>query len=151
MSVKQTEFIVEGPAGLQRVARFLLDDYSDRRVIAFHGAMGAGKTTLISVLCRLLGAGDSVCSPTFTIINEYVADDGSCVYHFDFYRLKSAREAFDTGAQEYLNSGSYCFVEWPEAAPAILPDDTLHVTILHGDHEQERRIIVGLDMPAYSD
>lgn len=145
---KQTEFLVENPAGLHKVARYLLDEYPDKRVMAFHGVMGAGKTTLISVLCHILGAGDSVCSPTFTIINEYVAGEGACVYHFDFYRLKSAREAFDTGAYEYLNSGNYCFVEWPEVAPEILPDDTLHVTILPGEREQERRVIVGSGVSA---
>lgn len=142
------EFFVRSPEELDAVASHLLASYPQGRVFAFHGAMGAGKTTLIKIICQRLGAGDSVCSPTFTIINEYLASEGALLYHFDFYRLKNSREAFDTGASDILNSGNYCFIEWPEVAPEVLPDDAIHVTILLGEQEMERRILLGEALPA---
>ena len=101
----------------------------DSRVVAFYGNMGAGKTTFISALCRYFGVEDDVCSPTFTIVNEYRTDDGDSIFHFDFYRIDSLKEAVDIGFEEYLYSGSLCLIEWPEKVEPLLPDDTLVVII----------------------
>lgn len=101
----------------------------DRRVFAFHGKMGAGKTTFIKALCHRLGVTDTVCSPTFAIVNEYQSGQGDPIYHFDFYRLKRLSEAYDMGCEEYFYSGHLCLIEWPDIVFDLLPDDTVEVTI----------------------
>lgn len=114
---------------LPEIAGMLLADSGNRRVFAFFGEMGAGKTTLIKELCRKLGVEEIVTSPTFTIVNEYRSGNGEPVYHFDFYRIKSESEAFDLGYENYLYSGNYCFVEWPEKIASLLPANIVTVTI----------------------
>ena len=101
------------------------------RVFAFDGQMGAGKTTFIKKLCEEMGSADVVNSPTFAIVNVYDVERPyrGEVYHFDCYRLKDIREALDFGAEEYLYSGNYCFIEWPEKIEALLPEDTVYVRI----------------------
>lgn len=109
----------------------LLKDHEPHRVFAFDGQMGAGKTTFIKKLCEEMGTLDVVNSPTFAIVNVYDVKrpyKGE-VYHFDCYRLKDIREAMDFGAEEYLYSGNYCFIEWPEMIEALLPEDTVWVKI----------------------
>ncbi len=117
----------------------LLTLFPDKRVYAFHGTMGAGKTTFTKQLCEELGVTDIVNSPSFAIVNVYEFPAGgtleggvqsSEIYHFDCYRLKDIREAYDMGTEEYLYSGSYCFVEWPEMIDSLLPEDTVHITII---------------------
>lgn len=121
---------IETEAELPQAARQLIEAAGDKRLWAFYAPMGAGKTTLIAALCRELGVeADMVASPTFSIINEYVAADGAPVYHFDFYRVESEEEAADTGAEFYFDSDAYCFVEWPEMAGRLIPEDALQVTI----------------------
>ena len=102
------------------------------RVFAFEGQMGAGKTTFIKKLCEEMGTMDVVNSPTFAIVNVYDVEQPyrGEVYHFDCYRLKDIREAMDFGAEEYLYSGNYCFIEWPEMIEPLLPDDTVWVKII---------------------
>lgn len=100
----------------------------DRKVIAFHGNMGAGKTTFIHALCEVKGVKDVVGSPTFSIINEYTFPVGM-IYHIDLYRLKDEEEAMRAGVEDCLYSDHVCFVEWPEKAPGIFPPDTIHVFI----------------------
>mgnify|MGYP003427455570 CR=1 FL=1 len=110
----------------------LLKDHEPHRVFAFDGQMGAGKTTFIKKLCEEMGTLDVVNSPTFAIVNVYDVErpyKGE-VYHFDCYRLKDIREAMDFGAEEYLYSGNYCFIEWPEKIEPLLPDDTIWVKIV---------------------
>ena len=107
----------------------LLSHHPDARVYAFHAPMGAGKTTFISELCRAMGTDDVTNSPTFAIVNVYETNQGNEIYHFDCYRLKDIREALDFGAEEYLYSGNYCFIEWPEIIEPILPNDTVYITI----------------------
>lgn len=102
--------------------------------------MGAGKTTLIKSLCACLGSADVVTSPTFSIVNEYIGVDNK-IYHFDFYRLKNQAEALDMGYEEYFYSGAYCFIEWPEKIPDLLPSDYIRVDIKILD-EVSRQIII---------
>lgn len=106
----------------------------DKKVVAFHGNMGAGKTTFIHALCELKGVTDVVGSPTFSIINEYSFADGM-IYHIDLYRLKDEEEAMRAGVEDCLYSDHICFVEWPEKAPGIFPADTVHVSIEMIDSE----------------
>lgn len=106
----------------------------DRRVIAFHGELGSGKTTLIHALCEVKGVKDVVGSPTFSIINEYYFSEGM-IYHIDLYRLKDEQEAVRAGVEDCLYSDHICFVEWPEKAPGIFPADTVHVFIEVTDSE----------------
>lgn len=115
-----------------------LDAVGDNRLIAFHGHLGAGKTTFIKALCDLLGVVDNVCSPTFTIVNEYRAADGQSVFHFDFYRIDDLREAQDLGLEEYFFSGCFCFMEWPEKIADLLPEEVLDVEIEPIDQNTRR-------------
>ena len=115
-------------AETQAAARQFLQAVGQLGVIAFHGAMGAGKTTFIRALCQELGVQDVVTSPTFAIVNEYASARGP-VYHFDFYRLHQPQEALDIGLEEYLASGRPCLMEWPQVVKPLLPDDTTNVSI----------------------
>ncbi len=109
----------------------ILQKTEPHRVYAFEGQMGAGKTTFIKSLCEAMGTMDVVNSPTFAIVNVYDVEQPyrGEVYHFDCYRLKDIREAMDFGAEEYLYSGNYCFIEWPMMMEALLPEDTIYITI----------------------
>lgn len=109
------------------MAERLLTEFATERFFAFFGKMGVGKTTLIKELCHQLKVVDNVCSPTFALINAYSTEEGEAVYHFDFYRLKSAEEAYDIGYEEYFFSGSYCFTEWTEKIEALLPERYVRV------------------------
>jgi tRNA threonylcarbamoyladenosine biosynthesis protein TsaE len=110
------------------------------KIFMFYGDMGAGKTTLIKALCEALGAAEPVTSPTFSIVNEYIGNSNK-IYHFDFYRLKNQTEALDMGYEEYFYSGAYCFVEWPEKIPDLLPDRYISVKITVTG-QNSRQIIV---------
>lgn len=109
----------------------ILQKTEPHRVYAFEGQMGAGKTTFIKSLCEAMGTMDVVNSPTFAIVNVYDVEQPyrGEVYHFDCYRLKDIREAMDFGAEEYLYSGNYCFIEWPMMMEDLLPEDTIYITI----------------------
>jgi len=98
--------------------------------------MGAGKTTFIKAISSVLGAIDVVQSPSFTIINEYKTSTGDSIFHFDFYRIRKTEEVFDIGYEEYIYSGSYCFIEWPELMEDLLPDDVVKVKIRGKDQRQ---------------
>lgn len=110
-------------------AKAVLDRFGSCGVVAFYGPMGAGKTTLIKEMCAQLGVAEQVTSPTFALVNHYGTDDGSDIFHFDFYRIEKPEEAFDLGYEEYFYSGALCLVEWPEKIEALLPADTLRVRI----------------------
>lgn len=121
---------IESLSQIDEAAQTFLQEIGDRRIVAFHAPMGAGKTTFSSALCRVLGvAEDAVSSPTFALVNEYRTRTGEPVYHFDFYRIESVAEALDIGFYEYIDSGCLCLMEWPENIEAILPEETLHVYI----------------------
>jgi tRNA threonylcarbamoyladenosine biosynthesis protein TsaE len=122
--------LADGIEQLDVVARHFVEHIGDRRVFAFRGTMGAGKTTFIKAICRELGVGDDVNSPTFAIVNEYRSDTlDSPVYHFDFYRIDTADDALRIGVQDYFDSGCLCFIEWPEKISTLLPDDVAWVSI----------------------
>lgn len=114
---------------LDQAARDFLKAIGSRRLIAFYAPMGAGKTTFITAVCRVLGVTDPVCSPTFTLVNEYCLPEGDSIFHFDFYRLRNAAEAIDIGLYDYLDSGCLCLMEWPENIEELLPEETLAVKI----------------------
>ena len=119
---------------IRETARRFIDLMGDRRVFAFNGPMGAGKTTFIRAICDVLGVQDTVNSPTFSIVNEYEAADGRTIYHFDCYRINRMQEALDLGAEEYLYSGCLCFIEWAENIAPLLPDTLVNVNIeVHDD------------------
>jgi tRNA threonylcarbamoyladenosine biosynthesis protein TsaE len=113
---------------LPAIAQNLLNFAADSRIFLFNGDMGAGKTTLIKALCAELGVNSPVSSPTFAIVNEYEGAQHR-IYHFDFYRLKTQTEALDMGCEEYFYSGDYCFIEWPEKIPDVLPSHYINITI----------------------
>jgi tRNA threonylcarbamoyladenosine biosynthesis protein TsaE len=120
--------IASSPTQLPAVASEIISFAGDNRVFLFYGDMGAGKTTLIKALCSQLCSTDNISSPTFAIVNEYKAPKGN-IYHFDFYRLKTQTEALDIGIEEYIYSGNYCFIEWPEKIPDLLPMHYISIKI----------------------
>ncbi len=124
---------------LSAIAEKLIADFGDTKVIIFSGEMGAGKTTLIKILCQLLGVEEPTSSPTFSIVNEYLTNKNDSVYHFDFYRIESETEVFDLGYEDYFYSNNYCFIEWPEKIPNLLPETYVEVSIELD--EQNNRLI----------
>ena len=113
---------------IREVARKFVEEIGERRVFAFYGKMGAGKTTFIKAVCEELGVEDVITSPTFAIVNEYTSGEKS-IYHFDFYRIKKLEEVYDMGYEEYFYSGALCFIEWPELIEELLPEDAVKVII----------------------
>ena len=114
---------------INEAAKKLLAAKPQHKVFAFHGEMGAGKTTFIHALCEVMGVKDAVTSPTFSIINQYSTASGETVYHMDLYRIKDENEAMNAGMEDCLYSSNTCLVEWPERAPGIFPPGTLHLFI----------------------
>ena len=140
------EIKIKDTEGLAAAAQQFIEAMGERKVFAFYGKMGAGKTTFIKAICDALGVEDVVTSPTFAIVNEYMTPQPSLggatdsadfpqkgargsIFHFDFYRIKNLREAYDIGTEEYFYSGCPCFIEWPELIEELLPEDTVKVNI----------------------
>ena len=136
------EITIQSLEQIADAAREFVASIGERRVFAFYGSMGAGKTTFIKAVCEELGVKEQVTSPTFAIVNVYTADSTAAanpsiitahssfeIYHFDFYRIKRLEEAYDMGCEEYFYSGNLCFIEWPELIEDLLPEDTVRVTI----------------------
>ena len=123
---------------IQGAALKLLSAAGSHKVIALHGEMGAGKTTFVHALCEAMGIKDVVTSPTFSIINQYKTAKGQTVYHMDLYRIKDENEATNAGVEDCLYSGDICLVEWPEKAPGIFPEDTLHIYISSVDNNTRK-------------
>ena len=128
---------------IQDAALKLLSVSGRYKVFALHGEMGAGKTTFIHALCQAMQVKDVVTSPTFSIINQYKTEKGQTVYHMDLYRIKGENEAINAGIEDCLYSGNICLVEWPEKAPGIFPDDTLHISITSVD-DNTRKLGINL-------
>ena len=126
---------IDSLSELPQVAQAVIDELAGRDVVVFRAGMGAGKTTLISRIVALLGAEDTVTSPTFALVNQYEGRDRR-IYHFDFYRIDRVEEVFDFGYEEYFYSGDLCLVEWPEKIEALIPDDAMVVSIEVGDNDE---------------
>ncbi len=114
---------------LGKAAEKLITRFPRGRIFAFYGNMGAGKTTFIQAICKVLGTTDNVTSPTFAIINEYKTKSDRSIFHFDFYRIINIEEAFDMGYEDYFYSGEYCLIEWPEKIEPLLPPEFVAVKI----------------------
>ena len=127
---------------IEEICRVFINLFPDNKVFAFHGEMGAGKTTLIRKLSELMEVKEKVSSPTFSIINEYTSKTFGTIYHMDLYRLKSSEEAMSAGVEDCIDSGNICFVEWPERAEKLL-DDAVHCFITTIS-ENERKIVINL-------
>ncbi len=131
-------FTINDISEIRQVAKKIIDNIGNKRIVAFYGEMGAGKTTLIKAICEELGVVDNISSPTFSIVNEYKTQKGERIFHFDFYRIKSQTEAFDMGYEDYFYSNAYCFIEWPEKILELLPTEIVNVSIKIHD---EKRIL----------
>ena len=136
------KFEIESLEKLSGTAKQLIDHLDLKAImesencIAFYGEMGAGKTTLIKELCRQLGINDATGSPSFSLVNEYVTDEGESVFHFDFYRINDIEEAYDLGYEDYFYSNSLCLIEWPEKVESLLPENHIQLKISIVDDEK---------------
>jgi len=128
---------------INQVAESLVKQLDKPCCVAFHGEMGAGKTTMISAICLALGIKDNLSSPTFSIINVYNLPNGNPFYHIDLYRLKDANEAIGAGVEDCIYSGQYCFLEWPERAKALWPENIIHCFIesIDSNHRKLKLIL----------
>lgn len=132
--------VINDISELQKAAREFLNITKNERKFAFYAPMGAGKTTFISAVLKELKLDDKVSSPTYSIVNEYFSLSFGIIYHFDFYRLNGEEEAFDIGAEELLESDHYCFIEWPEKIPNLLPLNCVNVTITVEDDRRHIKV-----------
>ncbi|MBP7612023.1 MAG: tRNA (adenosine(37)-N6)-threonylcarbamoyltransferase complex ATPase subunit type 1 TsaE [Paludibacter sp.] len=133
--------IINSIEEIQEVAEKFIHEIGDKKIFAFNGKMGAGKTTFIKAICEVMGVQETINSPTFSIVNEYEAEDGSIIYHFDCYRINKIQEALDLGAEEYLYSGNLCFIEWSENIAPLLPDSLVNVNIEEIENGKRQIII----------
>ena len=125
------EFKISEISELPEICRTILES-TDKKVFLFEGDLGAGKTTTIKALCAVLGSEDNVSSPTFSLVNHYKTQSDKDIFHFDFYRIKKPEEAMDIGFEEYLDSASYCFIEWPEIINNLIFTEYVRVEIKAG-------------------
>lgn len=131
-------FIINTINDLNTVSDFLIAHKGQNNLLAFYGPMGVGKTTLIANLCQKLDVMDTVSSPTFSIVNEYVTSNNESIFHFDFYRIKKLEEVFDIGYENYFYSNTLCLIEWPERIESLLPMQYLKIE-LSVDYQTEKR------------
>jgi tRNA threonylcarbamoyladenosine biosynthesis protein TsaE len=121
-----SEFALED---IDKAANWFLEVIGDNKLVAFHGELGAGKTTFISTVCKVLGITDKISSPTFSIINAYKAN-ATIIYHIDLYRVTGEREAINAGVEDCIYSGNLCFIEWPEKASGLFTENTIHAYLI---------------------
>ncbi len=141
-SVKKLQLTVNSVDEIPGLSQSMLAFAAGRKVFAFHGQMGTGKTTIIKQLCSLLGSVDSFSSPSYSIVNEYLIEGGSKIYHIDLYRLKGLNEALAIGIEDYISGEHYCFIEWPELIEGLLPADVVNVQINQEDDMREISIFM---------
>ena len=134
----QSNIIINNLSELPVAAKQLLQAFPDKKIFAFYGEMGVGKTTFIKAICNELGVTDTISSPTFSIVNEYVSAKGDKVFHFDFYRINSINEVYDLGYEDYFNDDAYCFIEWSEKIEDLITSDYIKVKITK---DGEKRIV----------
>jgi tRNA threonylcarbamoyladenosine biosynthesis protein TsaE len=133
--------IVNSLEEIHNSAEKFIAEIGDKKIFAFNGKMGAGKTTFIKAICEVMGVKETINSPTFSIVNEYEAADGRIIYHFDCYRINKIQEALDLGVEEYLYSGNLCFIEWSENIATLLPDTLVNVDI-NETKNKKREIVI---------
>jgi len=131
-----TQLKIKNLENIQTIANDFIRLIGNHKIIAFYGGMGAGKTTFIKSLCKSLGSNDVVVSPTFAIVNEYLTSNSDSIFHFDMYRIDKIEDALNIGTLEYFESGSFCFIEWPEKIESILPETCLKVQIEETDNNE---------------
>lgn len=122
---------------LDNVAQRILQSCQTSTLFTFTGDLGAGKTTLIKSLCSQLGYHGDVNSPTFSIINEY-CNESTTIYHIDLYRIKNNHELFEIGFEDYIFSGHYCFVEWPQIAENLWKENLYEIEIETIDKDKRK-------------
>ena len=128
---------------IEESATEFVKQMGDNTVFAFRGEMGAGKTTFIKSICRVLGVSDEINSPTFSLVNEYCSyTTGELIYHFDFYRINNIEEVYDMGYEDYFYCGAICFIEWPEKVEELLPHDCVNVSIVQNE-DTSRTVTIG--------
>ncbi len=130
------ELLLNNLSEIDILANRFVENMNHRKVFAFYGEMGAGKTTFIKAVCKALGVTETITSPTFAIINEYKKSDSESIFHFDFYRIKNIEEAYDFGYEDYFYSEQLCFIEWPELVEPLLPENVVRVQITVQDNDQ---------------
>lgn len=128
------ELILNSLDDIGEVAKSIVEEGKEYNIWVFDGQMGAGKTTLIKAICIEMGILDDTSSPTFSLVNVYETEEGGELYHFDFYRIKDAYEALDIGSDEYFYSGNFCFIEWAEKIPSLIPAKNLRISIKLGSN-----------------
>lgn len=112
---------------LEDVSKYILK-HAESHNFLFFGEMGVGKTTLIKALVKTLGSTDNVSSPTYSLVNEYLAKEKS-IYHFDFYRIKDIEEVYDMGFEDYLSQDAYIIIEWPELIEPLWPEEFVRIDL----------------------
>ena len=129
-------FVLKDISDIDTAAKIFIEKFGNKKIFAFYGEMGAGKTTFIKAVCKSMGVTGTITSPTFSLVNEYKTDNGMTIYHFDFYRIENIEEVYDFGYEDYFYSDKMCFIEWPELVETLLPEDVVEVKISADDNEQ---------------
>lgn len=129
-------FILKDISDIDTAAKIFVEKFGNKKIFAFYGEMGAGKTTFIKAVCKSMEVTGTITSPTFSLVNEYETDNGMTIYHFDFYRIENIEEVYDFGYEDYFYSDKMCFIEWPELVETLLPEDVVEVKISVDDNEQ---------------
>jgi tRNA threonylcarbamoyladenosine biosynthesis protein TsaE len=127
--VKSDRFNCASEADVEIVAKAFVSEMEMPGIILLQGQMGAGKTTFVKAFCKALGSADEVSSPTFSLVNQYRSGNGTVIYHFDCYRMKSDEEAYDIGMEEYLSARAWCLIEWPDVIRELLPAEYIEISI----------------------
>ncbi len=130
---------------ISKAVKDIIKKYPDHRIFILDGEMGAGKTTFSTAFAKALGSLDHPSSPTFSIVNVYLRDNGEEIYHFDFYRLEQFEEALDIGVEEYFESGNYCFIEWPYLIERLLPNSYVRIKIQHSNSQNPDERLVEIE------